>query len=215
MAVHWIYRVSNPAVRMMLFLLSRWEVKGKENVPREGPFIVISNHMTNLDPPLLSVSLGRYGVFMAKEGLFHSRLSSYFIRGLGAFSVSRDRMRRETLLAAEEVLRNNYALCIFPEGMRSRNGQMRQAFTGSALIALRTGVPVLPAAITGTETVKGMNWLRRPRLTVTFGHPFHLPPPGGNNHRDKSAEYMMERVAELLPPEYRGVYSYIATDEKS
>jgi len=215
LTVHWIYRVSNPSVRMMLFLLSRWEVKGKENVPREGPLIVVSNHMTNIDPPLLSVSLGRYGVFMAKEGLFRSRLSNYFIRGLGAFPVSRDRMRRETLLAAEEVLKNNYALCIFPEGMRSRTGQMRQAFSGSALIALRTGVPVLPAAITGTETVKGMNWLRRPRLTVTFGRPFHLPPSGGNNHRDKSAEYVMERIAELLPPEYRGVYSYIGTEKKS
>jgi 1-acyl-sn-glycerol-3-phosphate acyltransferase len=215
LAVHWIYRISNPAVRMMLFLLSRWEVKGKENVPREGPLIVVANHMTNIDPPLLSVSLGRYGVFMAKEGLFRSRLSNYFIRGLGAFPVYRDRMRRETLLAAEEVLKNNYALCIFPEGMRSRTGQLRQAFSGSALIALRTGVPILPAAITGTETVKGMNWLRRPRLTVTFGRPFHLPPPGGNKHRDKSAEYMMERIAELLPPEYRGVYSYIGTEQKA
>jgi 1-acyl-sn-glycerol-3-phosphate acyltransferase len=200
---------------MMLFLLSRWEVRGKENVPREGPLIVVANHMTNIDPPLLSVSLGRYGVFMAKEGLFRSRLSSYFIRGLGAFPVSRDRMRRETLLAAEEVLKNNYVLCIFPEGMRSRTAQMRQAFSGSALIALRTGVPVLPAAITGTETIKGMNWLRRPRLTVTFGQPFHLPPPGRNNHRDRSAEYMMERVAELLPPEYRGVYSYIGTEPRA
>ena len=213
MAVHWIYRVSNPTVRMLLFLFSRWEVKGKENVPREGPLLVVANHMTNIDPPLLSVSLGRYAMFMAKEGLFRTRLSNYFVRGLGGFPVRRERMQREVLIAAEQVLNSNYALCIFPEGMRSRTGRLRQAFPGAAMIALRTGVPVLPAAITGTETVKGMVWLRRPRLTVTFGQPFHLPPPGVDGNRDKIAEYMMERIAELLPLEYRGVYSYVGTEQ--
>jgi 1-acyl-sn-glycerol-3-phosphate acyltransferase len=197
---------------MLLFLFSRWEVKGKENVPREGSFLVIANHMTNLDPPLLSVSLGRYVIFMAKEGLFKSKFSDYFIRGLGAFPVFREKMQREALLAAEQVLNSGYVLCIFPEGMRSRIGQLRQAFPGSAMIAMRTGVPVLPVAITGTEAVKGTVWLQRPRLTITFGRPFHLPPPGSNKSRDKCTEYMMERIAELLPLEYRGVYAYVGTE---
>jgi 1-acyl-sn-glycerol-3-phosphate acyltransferase len=200
---------------MMLFLFSRWEVKGKENVPREGPLIVIANHMTNIDPPLLSVSLGRYAMFMAKEGLFRTRFSNYFMRGLGAFPVNRGVMRREAIVAAEKVLASGYALGIFPEGMRSRSGQLRQAFPGSAMIALRTGVPVIPAAITGTETVKGMVWLRRPRLTVTFGQPFYLPPPGGDGNREKSVEYMMERIAELLPLEYRGVYAHAGTEQET
>ena len=99
--------------------------------------------------------------------------------------------------------------------MRSRTGQLRQAFPGSAMIAMRTGVPVVPAAITGTETVKGKVRLKRPRLTVTFGQPFHLPPPGGNNNRDKCAEYMMERIAELLPPQYRGVYAHVGTENET
>jgi 1-acyl-sn-glycerol-3-phosphate acyltransferase len=213
LSIHWTYRVCKPVVWVLLFLLSRWEVRGKENVPREGPVLVVANHMTNLDPPLLSISLGRYAMFMAKEGLFRSRLSSYFIRGLGAFPVYPDRMQREALLAAEEVLNHGYALCIFPEGMRSRTHQLRQAFPGSATIAMRTGVPVLPVAITGTETVKGSVWLRRPRLTVTFGRPFHLPPSGGNGNRNDYAEYIMERIAELLPPQYRGVYANVETEQ--
>ena len=80
---------------MMLFLLSRWEIRGKENVPREGPLIVVANHMTNLDPPLLSVGLGRYAMFMAKEGLFQTKLSSYFMRGLGAFPVNGEKVQKE------------------------------------------------------------------------------------------------------------------------
>ena len=213
MTVHWVYRICNPVIRLLLFLLSRWEIKGKENVPCEGPLIVVANHMTNIDPPMLSVSLGRYAMFMAKEGLFQSKLSNYIMRGLGAFPVHQEGMQREAIITAEKVLANGCALGIFPEGMRSRTGKLRQAFPGSAMIALRTGVPILPAAITGTETVKGMVWLRRPRLTVTFGQLFHLPPPGGDNNRDKCAEYMMERIAELLPAEYRGVYAHVETEQ--
>jgi 1-acyl-sn-glycerol-3-phosphate acyltransferase len=198
-----------------LFFFSRWEIKGKENVPREGPLIVVANHMTNLDPPLLSVSLGRYAMFMAKEGLFRTKLSSYFMRGLGAFPVNREKVQKEALLIAEQALNHGYVLCIFPEGMRSRTAQLRQAFSGSALIATRTGLPVVPAAITGTETVRGKVWLQRPRITVKFGPSFHLPPPGVDSNRDKCAEYMMERIAELLPPQYRGVYADVGTGNET
>lgn len=215
MKIHWIYRICYPIVWILLFLFSRWEIKGKENIPHEGPLIVVANHMTNLDPPLLSVSLGRYAVFMAKEGLFRTKLSSYFIRGLGAFPVNRDRIQREALLTAEQTLNYGYILCIFPEGMRSRTAELRQGFSGSALIAMRTGVPVVPAAITGTEHVRGKVWLQRPHLTVSFGSPFHLPPPGVDGNRDKCAEYMMERIAKLLPSQYRGIYANRSTGNKT
>ena len=211
--MHWVYRVSYPVVWALIFLLSRWQIRGKENVPREGPLLVVANHMTNLDPPLLSVSLGRYVVFMAKEGLFRHKLTGYFVRGLGAIPLRRNGIQREALVAAEKVLADGYALAVFPEGMRSRSHKLRRAFPGAASIALQTGVPVLPVAITGTEAVRGMAWLRRPQLTVTFGQPFCLPLTDNKTGRGECAEYIMERIAELLPENYRGVYANVEAEQ--
>ena len=206
--MHWVYRICCPSVRILLVLLSRWRVRGKENVPREGPVLVVANHMTLIDPPLLSVSLGRYAQIMAKEELFRSRMSSYFMSGLGAFPVYRGRLDRQAMRAAEEVLAGGGALVVFPEGQRSRNGQLQHASAGATLIALRSGVPIVPAGITGTERVNGIaSILRRPRLTVNFGRPFHLPPATSKSDREERTRYIMERIAEVLPAEYRGVYA--------
>lgn len=204
----WIYRICCPSIRLILLLLSRWEVKGKENVPREGPVIVVANHMTVLDPPMLSVSLGRYAQIMAKEELFRSRASSYLMYGLGAFPVHRGRLDRQAMRVAEKALADGGILIVFPEGQRSRNGQLQRASDGATLIALRSGVPILPVGITGTERVSGI-WsvLRRPRLTVNIGRSFHLPPTNDKLDRTECTQYIMEHIAEVLPAEYRGIYA--------
>jgi len=148
---------------------------------------------------------------MAKEQLFRSRFSSYFIRSFGAFPVHRGQLDRKALRQAKQVLAEGQALVMFPEGARSYNNQLRPAFSGSALIAWRNSVPILPVGITGTEKIKGVAWLlRRPRITVNIGHPFYLPPAGSKLTKDELAErtnYIMARIAELLPQEYRGNYA--------
>ncbi|MFC2016828.1 lysophospholipid acyltransferase family protein, partial [Chloroflexota bacterium] len=100
---------------------------------------------------------------------------------------------------------------MFPEGTRSKNGQLQPAFSGSALIALRNGVPILPVGITGTEKIKGLAWLlHRPQITVNIGRPFHLPPVSGKLTKVELArftDYIMGRIAELLPLGYRGNYA--------
>ena len=206
----WFYYVGRVMVRMLLLLLTRWRVKGKENVPSQGPVVVVANHLNLADPPLLWVSLGRTTVFMAKQELFRSRFSSYFIRSLGAFPVHRGQLDRKALRQAEQLLANGMALITFPEGTRSKTGQLQPAFSGSALIALRSGVPILPVGITGTERIKGVAWLlRRPRITVNIGQPFHLPLASSKLTKVelvRLTNYMMGRIAELLPPEYRGNY---------
>ncbi|MDP3878790.1 MAG: lysophospholipid acyltransferase family protein [Dehalococcoidales bacterium] len=195
----------------MLFFTARWQVKGRENIPGQGPLLVVANHLGLVDPPLLAVSLNRKAIFMAKQELFHSRFSSYFVSGFGAFPVQRGQPDRKALRHAERVLAEGFALVMFPEASRSRNGELQPALPGSVRIALRSGATILPAAITGTEQIKGMGWLlRRPRLTVNFGVPFQLPPRDGKLSREELAEctsYMMQRIAQLLPPEYRGYYA--------
>lgn len=198
-------------VRVLLFLLTRWRVKGKENIPRHGPVLIIANHLNLADPPLLAVSLGRKAVFMAKKELFRNPFSGYFIRGFGAFPVHRGQLDRKALRQAEQLLADGMALITFPEGTRSKSGQLQPAFSGSALIALRSGAPVLPVGISGTEKIKGVAWfLRRPELTVSIGRPFYLPLASSKLTRGELAEltnFMMGHIAELLPPEYRGNYA--------
>lgn len=206
--MRWFYHAGKIVVRILVFLLARREVKGTENIPRQGPLLVVANHMTLIDPPLLCISLNRKVMFMGKEELFQSRLSSYFMRGFGVFPVHRGRADREALRKAERFLAEGLALVMFPEGMRSKNAQLQPAFPGSALIARRSGTPILPVGITGTERIKGIGWLlRRPRITVHFGHPFHLPPATSKSTKKELTNYIMERVAELLPQEYRGTYA--------
>lgn len=207
----WFYYVARAIVRILLVLLTHWQVKGKENVPSQGPLLIVANHMNLADPPLLDISLGRKVIFMAKKELFDFRVVGYFIRGLGAFPVHRGQLDRKALHQANQVLAQGLALVMFPEGMRSRSGRLRSAFPGSALIALRSGAPILPIGITGTEKINGLTWLlHRPQITVNIGHSFYLPPINSKLTKIelvKLTNSIMERIAELLPPEYRGDYT--------
>ena len=207
----WYYYAARLIIRSWLRLFTRWQIKGSENVPSQGSLLVIANHVNLVDVPLLGVSFDRKVIFIAKKELFHFRLIGHFIGNLGAFPVHRGQLDRKALRQANQVLADGQALVIFPEGTRSNNAQLQPAFPGSALIALRSGAPILPVAITGTEKIKGVAWLmRRPEIRVNIGHPFHLPPVSSKLTKVELAEltnYMMERVAELLPPEYRGTYA--------
>ena len=203
------YTVATAMVKTLLRSLTRWEVKGKENVPRNGPLIVVANHLNLADPPLLSASIPRRIVFMAKEELFSSR-GRAFVRAFGAFPVRRGRLDREALRQAMRVLESGRALGMFPEGKRSLNHQMSEAELGVALIALRSGAPILPIGISGSENIRGFSFIfRRPKVTVTIGHLFSLPKSEGRLTKDQLVQatgLIMGHIAEVLPQSYRGIY---------
>ena len=196
---------------MVLLLLTWWRVRGKDNVPGHGPLLIVANHLHLADPPLIGASISRKVAFMAKEELFRSRFSSYIIRHCGAFPVRRGSLTRQALQQAEQRLVRDEAVVMFPEGKRSKNAQLQSAFPGSALIASRLGVPILPIGISGTEHIKGRTWwLRRPTITVNIGRPFYPPAAGSRLSKAELAQLtnsIMEHIAELLPPEYRGDYA--------
>jgi 1-acyl-sn-glycerol-3-phosphate acyltransferase len=200
-------------MKALLVALTRWRVEGKENVPRKGPLIVVSNHMTYVDPPLLGASLPRRITFMAKQELFGPSLLGLVVRAYGAFPVRRSGVDRVALRRALEVLKKGEVLGMFPEGKRSSSHQLQEAQSGTAFIAARSGAPIVPVGISGTEQVRGIGFiLRRPSIVVRIGRPFNVP----SNEADKlnrsglaqHAELITERIAELLPPSYRGSFSF-------
>ncbi len=205
------YYTATTTMKALLLTFSQWRVYGRENVPPKGPLIVAANHLNLADPPLLSASIPRRIVFMVKHEFYHSVRGARFIRAFGAFPVHRGEMDREALRHAVRVLEQGLVLGMFPEGTRSPNAQLQQAHLGTALIALRSGAPILPVGINGTEKVKGVKEVvfGHPHITVTIGQPFLLPT---NEDKVNSAQLkeltdlIMSRIAELLPESYRGVY---------
>ncbi len=186
-------------------IITRLHLRGFHNVPTKGPFILAANHLAWPDIPLIPLHIRRKVVFMAKEEYFSSRMA-WIIRLMGAFPVKRGEADRQALRTGEEQLKKGNILVIFPEGTRSRTRTMAKAHAGMGMIALRTGVPVVPVAIWGSEYVLKKF---RPRVTICYGAPMILKPKGKKITRediDEATEEVMRRIAEMLPPEYRGVY---------
>ena len=197
----------------ILPILCRWEVKNKNNSLPQGPLIVIANHISWFDTPLLGVCLPRPIAFMAKEEYFRSPFTRFIFSKLGGFPVQRGEIDRKSLRQAIQLLEKGGTLGIFPEGTRSRNAQLQPARSGAIFIALRNGTFILPVGIAGTEKIKERlkerAWLSRPKVVINIGEPFKLPKVEGRINREQLnmlTNLTMKRVAELLPESYRGVY---------
>lgn len=195
-------------MKALLLLLSDWEVAGKDNVPPKGPLIIASNHLNLPDPPLLTASIPRRMIFMAKEELFYSK-GGTFVRWFGAFPVRRGEFDREAIRQAMKFLEEGLAVEMFPEGRRSREAKLQKAEPGTAFLAFRSRAPILPVGITGTEKIKDPGIvIHRPRVRVNIGQPFILPFEGrpSKEKLSQATDFIMWRIAELLPLEYRGIY---------
>ena len=193
-------------VRLTSAIMLDVRLVGRQNMPEKGPVIIASNHLSWTDVPLIPAYLKPKVVYMAKEETFTGKMG-WLVRFLGAFPVKRGEADRQSLRSAEEQLKAGRMLIMFPEGTRSRIQRLGQAHAGLGMIALRSGIPVVPVAINGSE--KAFKKFR-PRITITFGEPMLLTPKGKKITRqdlDEVTEQVMLRIASMLPPEYRGVYA--------
>jgi 1-acyl-sn-glycerol-3-phosphate acyltransferase len=205
----WFYETCRAIARVLVPLLVRLRVTGLENVPATGPVILVSNHLNWTDIPMIGLRLKRLTHFMAKAELFQKAPLKWLVIGLGAFPVRRGEADRQAIKQAEEVLKAGQVLVIFPEGHRSRVRKMIPGLAGAALIAARSGAPIVPIGISGSERFKPWHiWPFRTPITLTYGEPFTLSREGGRGHTDLQGqlEMMMRRIAALIPPQYRGVY---------
>jgi len=210
------FKVTKNLVMAFLKIFIRLEIKGRENLPTDGPIIAVCNHLHMADPALHIISiLPRDSIFMAKEELFRYRPSpivGIIMRVAEALPVPRYRTTEDiekTLQKAQNALEEGFVLGIYPEGTRSQTGQLKTAYSGTTIIALRSKAPLIPIGIWGTEKLKGKGWLCRPRVTINFGQPFTLYPVDKeltNSQVKPLTDYLMSQLATVLPPEYRGKY---------
>lgn len=183
-------------------------VTGRETVPNDGPYIVVANHLSMIDIPILMAEMPSRPSIMAKDTLYNIPWLRWFWRWGDAIPVRRGGMDRAALRAAEAKLAQGIPFGIFPEGTRSKTGVLGPGKSGAGMIALRSRVPVVPVAFTGTpDILRGHRPHLRPRVTMTIGPaipPEEIAAAGGS---EAATELMMSRVAALLPPPMRGADS--------
>ena len=143
------YRVAKSMVRIWAAVMFRARYSGERNVPRHGGVLVVSNHQSHLDAPLVGVGFPRLMVFMARRTLFRFRPFGWLIGSLGAIPIDREGFALSGIRATIEWLRRGEPLLVFPEGTRSRDGNLGVFKPGLSLVARRAKVPILPAAIEG------------------------------------------------------------------
>jgi 1-acyl-sn-glycerol-3-phosphate acyltransferase len=191
-------------LRATFKLISISNVQGVENLPASGPVIVAANHLTNFDVFPLQFALPRPIFYMGKEELFRNPFMDWFLRQLGAFPVYRGAQDAWAINHAEKVLSQNRVLGIFPEGSRSKGRGLRPAKTGAARLANTMDCPIVPIAIHGTQYMF-RKFPRRTKIYITVGEPLY---PQADETHLALTDRMMFAMAEILPPEARGVYSY-------
>ncbi|MFB1050479.1 lysophospholipid acyltransferase family protein [Paraliobacillus sp. JSM ZJ581] len=156
------YRFARSVVYIILRPIYRFNVIGKENIPKKGPVIICSNHISNLDPPVVGITCPRDIYFMAKEELFKNKFLGGLLLKLHAFPIKRGMKDRDALRSALAILKDGKTLGLFPEGTRSKTGEIGKGLSGVGFFALRSEATVIPCAIIGP-------YQKGKRLKVVYG----------------------------------------------
>jgi 1-acyl-sn-glycerol-3-phosphate acyltransferase len=208
------YKLARLLINLFVRLTTNTEVYGLEKLPEEGGFIIAANHLGRMDVPLVYYYLNREDIIMlAAEKYREVPLTHWFGRQLNAIWLDRFNADVSALRETLKRLRDGGVLVLAPEGTRSPTGALIEGKPGASYLAAKAGVPIVPAALFGSEDSKVIAQLRRlkrPHITLRAGDSFMLPPIRGKN-RDailmENTDEIMCRIAALLPPSYRGVYS--------
>ncbi|MBM4464083.1 MAG: 1-acyl-sn-glycerol-3-phosphate acyltransferase [Chloroflexi bacterium] len=215
----WTRHFCNSVLRILFKILLKVEIVGLENVPPEGPLILMITHTNFLDPVLAGGLMPREVVMMSKAENFWHPILGILVRLYGAFPVRRGEVDLRAIRRSLEVLANGEVLLMAPEGTRSGHGRLQKGHDGMTYIALRADAPILPMAIIGGERF----WAHLPKLhrtpiKIIVGQVFRFSPElerVGRATMSKMTEEAMYQLASLLPPERWGFYSDLnsATEE--
>ena len=210
------YRVVTSSIKRLTRLLCRIDDAQLTQVPKQGPLILAVNHVNFLEAPIFYTHLHPRPVtgFVKAENLEHPFFGPLLFGLWGGIPVRRGEADMAAFRQALATLEEGQILAVAPEGTRSGDGRLQQGRPGIALLALRSGAPVLPIACYGGEHFwNNLRRLRRTDFHIVVGQPFYLDAGGvraNRQVRQQMADETMYQMAALLPPAYRGVYSDLA-----
>ena len=213
-----VFPVARFMQRVTLRLFANLDVADAQNVPPFGPLIVVANHLSNSDPALIAATIPRRVGFLAKREIFRGPIASSFLRSYGAYPLNRQGGDAGAYRWTLRALEDGRAVVIFPEGTRNPQG-MGKALPGVAQLALKSGAPLIPVGITGTEGLGHWTRVVNPtgHLRIKFGRTFSLPSIEGRPNKDvldSLTSLIMGRVAEQLPSQYHGMYAPRVTERR-
>ncbi|RKT53539.1 lysophospholipid acyltransferase family protein [Saccharothrix australiensis] len=195
-ALPWLLDFGRWFARVPFAWAFRVRVAGRSNLPPTGPVVVVANHSSMVDGPVLFGVLPRRVVFLIKQEMFRGP-AGWGLRRIGQLAVRRGVPDRAPLVAAQKVLRAGGVVGVFPEGTRGA-GDVAQAQQGAAWLARSTGAVVVPVACRGTRRPAGARRRFRPVVDVLVGEPFEVPGDKGRQALEKATEQVRDRLATLV-----------------
>ena len=194
------YRVVRDTLVAFDRVFWRLTVEGKEHAP-EGPFILAPVHRSNVDTPLVCAVTKRRLRYMGKETVWKYRIPGWILTALGGFPVRRGAADREALRRCVAVLEGGEPLVLFPEGTRQSGPKIQPLYEGAAYLSLRTGVPIVPVGVGGSERAmpKGSKLLHPVKVHLIVGEPIYPPPPGeGRRTSRRAVQELTDHLAQEL-----------------
>ena len=207
-------RVLRFLIRILLKLIARFEIRGKENIPLTGGIVIASNHIGILDIIMVYFAIDRTDLFIpVAEKWEKIGWIKWLGKQLNFLFVDRYNPDLKALRTMITLMEQGKCLVIAPEGTRSHNGALNEGKPGVAFLAARSGFPVIPVAITGTQDevlLANVKRFRKSHITLTGGKQFIIPPLPNKDRNatlQKYTDEVMCQIAAILPEKYRGVYA--------
>lgn len=186
-----VYAIVRHIFNFVTYTLIGMKVIGADNIPESDPLLLISNHASYFDPPLIGTAMRHRLIhFMAKEELFHNPLMGWFLRYVHTFPVRRGRVDRRAIVESFKILRDGGVLGIFPEGTSKDQGLLGEFHDGFAGIAIKSGAAVLPAAIIHSRSLP----FKKGPVYVVFGEPVRPP----TVYNKETVRQFTEQIREIV-----------------